>query len=93
MSRRGEKIEAAHMEQVKELDIGQRSEHGSEQKEVIKAKVLSVALTDAVAKDNISKWSVNMLKLYGIMLLVTLSTLNHPQTSSRRKLRFNKTIA
>ena len=37
------------------------------------AKVLSVALTDALAKDNPSLWSASMIKLYGIMLLVTLS--------------------
>ena len=37
------------------------------------AKVLSVALTDAVAKDQPSRWSRSMIQLYGIMLLVTIS--------------------
>lgn len=36
-------------------------------------EVYSVALTDAVAKDNQSMLSRNMIKLYLIMVLVTLS--------------------
>ena len=36
-------------------------------------EVYSVALTDAVAKDNQSMLSRNMVKLYCIMVLVTLS--------------------
>lgn len=36
-------------------------------------EVYSVALTDAVAKDNQSMLSRNMVKLYFIMVLVTLS--------------------
>ena len=43
-------------------------------------KVISVALTDAIAKDQPSKWSRSMLQLYGIMLLVTISgyfSVNH----------------
>ena len=36
-------------------------------------KVLSVALTDALVTDNPSLWSASMIKLYAIMLLVTLS--------------------
>jgi hypothetical protein len=37
------------------------------------AKVISVALTDAVAKDKPSAWSPSMLRLYAIMFLVTIS--------------------
>ena len=37
------------------------------------AKVISVALTDALAKDQPSKWSWSMIQLYLIMLLVTIS--------------------
>jgi hypothetical protein len=37
------------------------------------AKVQSVALVDAVAKDNHSNWTPSMFKLYGIMAFCVLS--------------------
>ena len=37
------------------------------------AKVISVALADAVAKDSPETWSSGMVRLYAIMLLVTIS--------------------
>lgn len=36
-------------------------------------EVYSVALADAVAKDNVPMWSGNVLQLYLILVLVTLS--------------------
>ena len=41
--------------------------------EVKTSKVISVALADALAKDNPSSWSWSMIKLYGIIVLVTMS--------------------
>ena len=43
------------------------------QGDVKNAKVASVALTDAMTKDQPSAWSWSMIRLYGIMLLVTMS--------------------
>jgi hypothetical protein len=43
-----------------------------------KTNVISLALTTAVVKDKPATWSTSMIKLYGIMLLCTLSK---PQTS------------
>jgi hypothetical protein len=37
------------------------------------ANVASVALADALARDNPSPWSSSMIKLYGIIVVVTLS--------------------
>jgi hypothetical protein len=37
------------------------------------AKVVSVALADALAKDNPSRGSWSMVQLYGIIVLVTMS--------------------
>ena len=45
----------------------------AQQGDVKRAKVQSVALADAVAKDNHSNWTWSMFKLYGIMVVVTLS--------------------
>ena len=42
-------------------------------KDVKNTKVISVALADAVAKDNPPTWSWSMFQLYGIMILVTMS--------------------
>ena len=81
MSEESGKPKEARLEQIKELDIGQLPKHGLEGKDVVKTQVRSVALTDAVVKDNISKWSPNMLKLYAIMILVTLSK-HHPTPPS-----------
>jgi hypothetical protein len=45
------------------------------------AKVVSVALADALAKDNPSTTSWSMIKLYGIIVLVTMSEQPEPPFS------------
>ena len=56
--------------QVEEIKISQLLEDENAKR----TKVASVVLADAVAKDSLSPWSWSMLRLYGVMLLVTLST-------------------
>lgn len=41
--------------------------------DVHRARVLSVGLKDAITRDRLSPWSWKMLRLYGIVLLTTLS--------------------
>ena len=63
------------MEETKS-DVAQHVEQfhtGTDMPDTKSAKVISVALTDALAKDQPSWWSWSMIQLYGIMLLVTIS--------------------
>jgi hypothetical protein len=46
------------------------------------SNVFSVPLTDALAKDNPSPWALHMWKLYGIMIIVTLSMFPFVRTVS-----------
>ena len=41
--------------------------------DVHRARVLSVGLKDAITRDQLSPWSWKMVRLYGIVLLTTLS--------------------
>lgn len=41
--------------------------------DVHRARVLSAGLTDAITRDRLSPWSWKMVRLYGIVLLTTLS--------------------
>ncbi len=60
-----------HVEDQQQLNIAQQ--HGNAK--IAHAQVQSVALADALAKDNPSPWSASMWKLYFIMFIVTLSKL------------------
>lgn len=64
-----EPVPGAHVEDVTQLN--QTPLPGTS--EVAHAKVQSVALADALAKDNPSPWSASMWSLYLIMFVVTLS--------------------
>lgn len=57
------------VEQVEKVD----NSDGPGDAKVKQVNVLSVALTDALARDNLSPWCPSMLKLYLILILVTLS--------------------
>ena len=63
------KIDAQHVEQQTVTEMPENA--------AVKA-VFSVGLTDSVVKDKHNPWSRSMLKLYGIMALVTLSRRTHP---------------
>jgi Sugar (and other) transporter len=50
------------------------------------AKVQSVALADAVAKDNPSNWTAARFQLYGVMIFCILSKYSHPPVFQRPEL-------
>lgn len=74
----------AHVEKLQHqhvLTSTLASDRSSKAKETT---VQSVALADALAKDNPATWSVSMMKLYAIMALITLSmSVPSPSRSSR----------
>ena len=61
--------EASHVEDNDQVTLQTLQASG----DVKTAKVISVALADALAKDSPSKWSWSMIRLYGIIVLVTMS--------------------
>ena len=63
------------MDDEKEQALHVEVERAASEPNAKKANVLSVALTDALAKDEPQYLSWPMYRLYGIMLLVTLSKL------------------
>jgi hypothetical protein len=69
-----EKTEAVAVPRTHVEDVNQLSQTPfSRTSEVAHAKVQSVALADALAKDNPLTWSASMWSLYLIMFFVTLS--------------------
>lgn len=78
-----------HMHKTSKEQLEQRIEEIEDSQPAGDAKVeqvnvLSVALTDALVKDNISPWCPSMLKLYLILLLVTLSWCQQRSLASAR---------
>jgi hypothetical protein len=68
---------------IREGHIEHAGTHGSNLQQfgdgtVEHTTVFSVPLADALAKDKPSPWAGHMWKLYGIMVVVTLSTLTTP---------------
>lgn len=61
------------MDDLKEKTLHVEIEQAAAEPDAKKATVKSIALTDAVAKDAPQYLSWRMFRLYGIMLLVTLS--------------------
>lgn len=68
MAEEREKVVSNHVEELPNVKDITASISGA--KEV---NVMSVALADALARDNPSPWSSSMFKLYGIVVVVTLS--------------------
>ena len=66
---------AAIMDDEKEQALHVEVQQAAAEPNPKKATVVSVALTDALAKDAPQYLSWSMFRLYGIMLLVTLSKL------------------
>ena len=83
------------LDQVERVGTGQSDLKALQaQGDVKNAKVASVALTDATTKDQPSAWSWSMIRLYGIMVLVTMSKSRKPILNSYRNLAdYNKTTA
>lgn len=69
------KVDAQHAEQ--------RAVTGTPENAAVKA-VFSVGLTHSLVKDKHNPWSRSMLKLYGIMALVTLSRRTAPSLRALR---------
>lgn len=63
------------MDDEKEQTLHVEVQQAAAEPNAKKATVVSVALTDALAKDAPQYLSWSMFRLYGIMLLVTLSKL------------------
>lgn len=69
------KTDAQHVEQRTVTEMPENT--------AVKA-VFSVGLTDSLVKDKHNPWSRSMLKLYGIMVLVTLSKRMRPYLQALR---------
>lgn len=76
-------VDSQHVEQSITQD---RLDSLAQQGDIKHVKVHSVALADAVAKDNQSKWTWAMFRLYGIMAFVTLSKSNRCSNLGKMKL-------
>lgn len=63
-------IKGQHVENTSQVPLDVKTVDIQDAK---RTKVMSVALSDAVAKDSLSPWSPRMIQLYGIMALITLS--------------------
>ena len=83
--------EAHHVEDNDQVNLQALQAAG----DVKTAKVISVALADALAKDNPSSWSWSMIQLYGIIALVTMSEQpwRAPPRSLSQLTNTNQTIA
>lgn len=66
-------------------ELGPAVVHVDDNKHEVKTQnVFSVELVDAIAKDNPSVWSPHMIRLYMVMVLVTLGMCFLPLVHRRR---------